>query len=110
MKAGQAVLEALRNAVHECTDSYEDHKRVLAALLYAAGVRTYSEYATGTRAIRVQAEPQSLSIIFLPYRNGGLAGRGRGFRPMQELGFSIPGNSARAHVGRAARTALAAAT
>jgi hypothetical protein len=107
---GQAILEALHNALHECSGSYEDHKRALSTLLTAASVRSYSKFVIGTRVIRVQADPQTASITFLPCRNSVSTGQNGGFQPMQELEFSIPGHSPRAHVGRAARTALSAAT
>jgi hypothetical protein len=107
---GQAVLEALRNSEDRVKGLAEGRERALAALLRAAGVRSYRKYVTGTRAISVAVRPQNSSITFMSYRNGGPTGLERGFHPIQDLEFTIPESSSEADIGRATRAALEAAT
>ena len=107
---GQAVFEALHNSGDSIKAAAEGRERALAALLKAAGVRSYRKFVRGTRTVGVGVRPHSSSITFLPYRNGGPTGPGRGFHPIQDLEFSIPENSTEADVGAATRAALEAAT
>jgi hypothetical protein len=107
---GQAVFEALHNSGDSITAAAEGRERALAALLKAAGVRSYRKYVTGTRTVSVGVRPNSSSITFLPCPNGGPTGPDRGFHPIQDLEFCVPENSTEADVGAATWAALEAAT
>jgi hypothetical protein len=84
-----------------------DRSRALAALVRAAGARTYTAFVrASTLALDVWTAGDDRGIRITPMHNGGTRGPQKGFAFLPERERTLPVDAPAADVGRAAREAL----
>jgi hypothetical protein len=76
-------------------------KRLGAARLSAAGVKSERAFQLGTRSLMAQREAQGVRLE--PSRNGGTKGDAKGFAPLPEFSMSLPLTSSARTLGTAVR-------